>query len=293
MVGIDAEHRVGQGGLVDVGVVTRDGEFHFVGGEEHDLAAHIPLVLAAFGFAGLISGGRCCGIRFGDVRTRESDPALVAVAVRGGEREARQYVVRDRNIGRTLDVEAIQLTGRDLAFEHEILARVARHDRNRAADGVSPEQGALWTLEDLDAIDVHQGRVGPDAAREVHAVHVHADAGVLVEREIVLTDAPDVCGQHGVRSGEGSARIEGHVGRQIAQFGDIRDSLGLQGRGGDGGDGYRNGLHVLGAFLRRDHDFFELVLRIRHATADDCAQAQDGSQTPASQACPYLHKLSP
>src|SRR6185369_9274060 len=96
-----------------------------------------------------------------------------------------------RNIRRRLHVEAVERTARDAALEHELLARIAGHDRDGAADGVTAEERALRALQDFHALDVEHARVRADAAREVHAVDVHADVWVLIEREVVLADAAD------------------------------------------------------------------------------------------------------
>src|ERR1700676_1756261 len=108
------------------------------------------------------------------------------------------------------------------------MAWVTGHDRDGAANGVAPEQRALRTLQDFDAVDIEHGGVGAHTAREIHTVDVNAHAGIEIEREIILSDAADVGGQHGVGPREWSAGIEVDVGSKIAQLVNAGDALFLE-----------------------------------------------------------------
>jgi hypothetical protein len=101
----------------------------------------------------------------------------------------------DRKISRHGNVAAVEAAGGQLRDEALLGSGRVRDDADRAADGVAAEQRALRTLQDLDAVDVQQALVRADGARQVHAVDVHADAGIEIEREVVLADAADRRGQ--------------------------------------------------------------------------------------------------
>ncbi len=118
--------------------------------------------------------------------------------------------------------EAARADGRD---DSPLCTRDVRDDADRAADGVTAEQGALRALEDLDAVDVQQVLVRADRAREVHAVEVDADAGVEVEGEVVLPDTADGRGEHRAVTGEGRAGVEVDVRRDVRQRLDVVQAL--------------------------------------------------------------------
>ena len=119
------------------------------------------------------------------------------------------------------EIAAIEAAGGRLRRELPLRARRVRHDVDRAADGVTAEERALRALQDLDAIHVEQVLVRADGAREIHAVEIHADAGVEVEREVVLADAADRGGEHRAVARERRAGVEIHVGREVAERVDV------------------------------------------------------------------------
>src|SRR5665213_1615450 len=106
--------------------------------------------------------------------------------------------------------------GRGLSFERELFARIARHDADGAADGVTSEQSALRAFEDFDARDVEEIDVRADRASEINAVQIDAHAGIEVEREVVLADAADRGREHRGVAGERRAAVEVDVRGQVA-----------------------------------------------------------------------------
>ncbi len=79
----------------------------------------------------------------------------------------------------------------DAAFETaaELAGRLLRHDTDRAAFGIAPEQRALRTAQDLDALDVEQGGVEALLAAEIDAIDIDADA--LVACSLVRVERHD------------------------------------------------------------------------------------------------------
>ncbi len=293
--GVDREHRVRRRLLIDVQIVAGEGDLQVVRGQEQRLAAHAPGILAALPLAGRVAGRRLALVAVHDVGARGSrrqgvavdDPrvagdgigernaALPAVAVDLREGDAGQQLVVDRQVGRAAHVQAAERAGGDLALEHVLRAGIARDDRDGAADGIAPEQGALRPLQHLHPGDVQHAGVRTDAAGQIDAVHIDADAGVLVEGEVVLADAADIGSQHRVRSRERRARVQRNVGRDVAQAGDVMDALGLQGLGGHRGHCDRHVLNVLGGLLRRDDDFLDGVGGLRAGGAcHDCRRRE-------------------
>src|SRR5690606_41009524 len=62
----------------------------------------------------------------------------------------------------------------------------------------------------------------------IHAINVYPDARILVEREIVLTDAADVCGEDRVGARERCAGIQCDVRRDVAELRDVADAARLE-----------------------------------------------------------------
>ncbi len=155
------------------------------------------------------------------------------------------------------------------------MAGIAGDDRDRPADGVAPEQGALRPFQDLNPVDIEHGGVGPHAAGQVDAVDIDADARVQVEGEVVLADAADIGREHRVGTRERGAGVQRHVRRDVAELGDVVDALLLQRLGGHRGDGDRDVLDVLGGLLGGDHHLLDRARLLRRL-----GQRQGGRQQP-------------
>ena len=153
-----------------------------------------------------------------------------------------------------LGVDPVEAAHRDLDLAAKVGGGLLGHDRDRAADGVAPEQIALRTLEDLDPVNIEQVLVSANRSRQIDAVQIDTHARIEIECEIVLADAANIGGQHSRRSRERRPRVKRDVGREIAYSRHIGDAFGFERRGSEGGDRYRNLLDVLGSLLCSNHD---------------------------------------
>ena len=154
------------------------------------------------------------------VRDVDEVAETVAAVDAGGQRQSKGVV----HIGVAVEPggETLPRTEPDAGAGAGIRARPARHDVDRAADGVSPVQGALRPAQHLDALNVREIPVLADLAAEIDAVHVHADAGVRGNQVILGADAADEGIRRGrVARGEGG---DGQVGHELADIDEVRDA---------------------------------------------------------------------
>src|SRR4029077_8203938 len=98
-------------------------------------------------------------------------------------------VIGDGNVGGETEIPAVEFAPGDAADKARRAARGVGRHVDGATDCVRAEQRALRTLENLHAIYIEKIQVRADGTREVHPIQVHADAGVQVEIEVILTDA--------------------------------------------------------------------------------------------------------
>ena len=112
-----------------------------------------------------------------------------------------------------MDFGAVAAEIADAAAEPaaKFAGRPGGDDVERAAFGIAPEQGALRTLQHLDARDVEQSRVQAVLAAEIDAVDIDADA-LLAGRLVGVErhDAADADGERGLARLEGGNAQAGH-----------------------------------------------------------------------------------
>ena len=228
---VGVEDRVWQSGLILVRPVTRHRQVELVGSVPQRLGAHArhagAAIIVRCRVAGLRIGGlridyewRLAKGRVGRIRNDLLPPGLV---LRRDADAGEQHVLDDRQVGRERHIAAVVTAAGSLGDETGFVARCMCHDADRAADGVGAEQGALRALENLDSVHVQQVLVRADGASEKHAVEIHADAGVEVEREVVLPDAANGGGQHRVVARKRRAGVEVDARREIAERVDVRE----------------------------------------------------------------------
>ncbi len=145
---------------------------------------------------------------------------------------------------------SVVVADRRLGLGAEAEFRLLGDDVDDAGRGALAEQGALRTLQDLDALHLAQVAERDAVARAIDAVDHDADrafqAGVVADR----ADAADAGGGRGFRRGRG----HGQAGGQDRQILDVLDARVLQQLGADRGDHHRHVLQVLLALLGGDDD---------------------------------------
>src|SRR5262249_39647769 len=116
---------------------------------------------------------------------------LVTVAYLRGHGNAGKQTAADRHVCGETEIAPVESPAGRFGGEMWLGAPGVRGGAGRAADGIRAEESALRPPQDLDAVHVEQVLVGSDGARQIDAIEVHADAGIQVEGEVILTDAAD------------------------------------------------------------------------------------------------------
>src|SRR6185312_2783474 len=99
--------------------------------------------------------------------------AVPAVAAVVEVEEFRRQHIRNRGIEYGPPRECIEAAIADFKFAPELAGRLGARDIDHAADGVAPEQRALWATQDFDFADVEEIQELPGAGSEEHAIDHH------------------------------------------------------------------------------------------------------------------------
>ena len=178
-----------------------------------------------------------------------------------------------------LDLVAVPNFHTDLGFGH--IARPLGHIVDGAAERIAAVEGALGSLDHLDAFDVQLAEVETFPTGDVDAVDEYRGA-VLAE---------DVSRHHAADDGHGQVLAEGIEERQArSQFRHIVQ-VGYAGRldqrGVEGRDGQRHILQLLAHLPRRDHDLFHAPVHsgFGRLPMDAGARGQSHKQTRRQHGC--------
>src|SRR6185369_927021 len=91
----------------------------------------------------------------------------------------------------TLELEAIEAAIGGAAVPVELLARLHRDVLHETAGRVAPEQRALRSAQQLDAIDVEEQEPGARHLADVDLVDIYGDRALDVGDEVAAGDAAD------------------------------------------------------------------------------------------------------
>ena len=139
-------------------------------------------------FSRLTSAPNWFGIPFG-VRQAAVEAVLRARQCR--DARPASMPVDDRKIKRGVQVQPIEAAEGKLRFATKLPGRPFGDHLHGSADSVLAEQRPLRPAEHLDPIDVEQFEHRARGSGQVDAVDVDADARILGDDEIGLTDAAD------------------------------------------------------------------------------------------------------
>ena len=157
-------------------------------------------------------------------------------------RDAQGEGVADRARDRPLDVDHVVAAIGDRAAGAEFLARPARHQLQRTADGVLAVQGALGSAQDLDALQIEQVELGAADAAVIDVIDIDADSGIEGLQGVRLAHAADV---DVGRVGRGSALNDIQVRHQTLQIGGLGRAGLVEGFAREGAQRQRRALRGL------------------------------------------------
>ena len=136
---------------------------------------------------------------------------------------------------------------------------------DRPADGIAPEQGALRSSQDFDAVDVDQVQHVAGGAADVNAVYVHRNTGVGYRRVICLPDSANEDLADGAGTGRRRRLVELQVRNDVSQLIHGMDLSRLEFCAGQSGHGDRNFLQTLFASPGGDDDVVDRLCAGIHA----------------------------
>jgi hypothetical protein len=203
-------------------------------------------------------------------RTSVVDAGHVAVLLVRDAGNAHEQIVADqRHIGHRLHIDQITLPVADLDRAGLIALRFGRVDLDRAALGIRPRQRSLRTAQDLDALQVQQGKIRTREAGVVDVVNVDADTRREGGIEVALPDAADRGGHARTKCTAGFDQR--HIGSLLGEIMQRALAALLHHRGVYRGDCQRHRLQVLPAKLRGHHDFLEAARVLRRGSIGCCS----------------------